>query len=34
MLCTGLGVGVKASVMYQARGGGKGQCYVPDYGVE
>ena len=30
MLCTRLGVGVKASVMYETRGGGKGQCYVPD----
>ena len=30
MLCTGLGVGVKVSVVYQTRGGGKGQCYVPD----
>ena len=30
MLCTGLGVGVKASVVYRTRGGGKGQCCVPD----
>ena len=30
MLYTRLEVGVKASVMYQTRGGGKGQCYVPD----
>ena len=30
MLCTRLEVGVKASVMYRTRGGGKGQCCVPD----
>ena len=30
MLCTRLGVEVKASVVYQTRGGGKGQCCVPD----
>ena len=30
MLCTGLEVGVKASVVYRTRGGGKGQCYIPD----
>ena len=30
MLCTRLDMGVKVSVMYQTRGGGKGQCYVPD----